>query len=320
MSKITFTSALELFLESRETYCSNVTVENYKNTLNYFQGFITVLLDSPADDLDVSQITIRDLNKYSIYLKSKIKNDNNPFTPSGSGLISSRTRKDYLKDVMTFYNFLEDNEYIENNPTKKLKLPKVLPQPLEPLTSDEVKRIDECYNPDTKLGARNLAIIHCLLDEGMRSGEVQRLLRKDVNFCENYIVIRNSKGGKGRIIPLAAIPRKYLINYFDKLPEMPQDNDYVFYVHKGDSLTEDSIKCFFQRLKIKSGIPRIYPHLLRHTFATSFILGGGSLELLRIYMGHSSIETTQKYLHVANNMRFMKNIYPLDKCFLQKFY
>ena len=94
MSKITFTSALELFLESRETYCSNVTVENYKNTLNYFQGFITVLLDSPADDLDVSQITIRDLNKYSIYLKSKIKNDNNPFTPSGSGLISSRTRKD----------------------------------------------------------------------------------------------------------------------------------------------------------------------------------------------------------------------------------
>lgn len=122
------------------------------------------------------------------------------------------------------------------------------------------------------------------------------------------------------MLPLALKTRNYLKAYLSNLDKELDDNDYVFSVNNGDPITDDAIKCFFQRLKNTSGVKRIYPHLLRHTFATSFILGGGSVEVLRIYMGHSSIETTQKYCHLANNMRFMKNIYKLDDCFLKKFY
>ena len=121
------------------------------------------------------------------------------------------------------------------------------------------------------------------------------------------------------MLPLATVPLEHLQKYLKYKPEIKPD-DYVFTGHKHEPLTDNAIKCLFQRLKIKSEVPRVYPHLLRHTFATSFILGGGSVEVLRIYMGHSSIDTTQKYLHLANNLRFLKNVYPLDDCFLKKFY
>jgi integrase/recombinase XerC/integrase/recombinase XerD len=310
----------DLFIESRDSYCSDVTVNNYSNTLGYFFDYLVGVYGGSIDSIDVEDVSLSDLNQYSIYLKNKVRHSNNPYFKGNSfSKISSRTRKDYLKDMCTFFNFLYDMDYIDDNPGVRFKFPKVLPQPIEPLTSDEVVSIDGCFNSLTRLGARNLAFIHMLLDEGMRSGEVQRLKVKDVNFIEDYIVIRNSKGGKGRMLPLASNVKNYINSYFD-IVGRPDGDSYVFQTNKGFQLSENAIKCVFQRLKSKSGVSRIYPHLLRHTFATSFILGGGSVEVLRIYMGHSSIETTQKYLHLANNMRFMKNIYQLDECFLKKFY
>ena len=85
-------------------------------------------------------------------------------------------------------------------------------------------------------------------------------------------------------------------------------------------LSKESMKCLFSRLKKTADIPRIHPHLLRHTFGTSFVLGGGSLEILKHYMGHSDIKTTENYLHIANNFQFCTDIYRLDEVFKKKFY
>ena len=98
--------AFDLFLENRETYCSDATVRNYKNTINYFIKYIISKQGAKdACDIDVADITLHDLNAYSIILKSRIKNADNPFCASSNELISSRTRKDYLKDVISFFNF-----------------------------------------------------------------------------------------------------------------------------------------------------------------------------------------------------------------------
>ena len=63
----------------------------------------------------------------------------------------------------------------------------------------------------------------------------------------------------------------------------------------------------FQRLKISSGISRLYPHLLRHTFATNYIIQVGNLEVLRVLLGHSSISITQIYIHLATQMQLVNN-------------
>ena len=77
----------------------------------------------------------------------------------------------------------------------------------------------------------------------------------------------------------------------------------------------------FARIRKATGINRLKPHLLRHTFATSYIIGGGDLETLRIYLGHASYEVTQNYLHIAQVYSTMgSDIYRLDNIFFKRGY
>lgn len=300
-----------LFEENRKTYCGEKTLRNYGFTLSYFFNFAESDFGVPAEEIDVRSIDIHLLNRYSIYLSTKKKND------TGEQCISARTRKDYLKDVSTFFNFLFDNEHIEQNPALKLRYPRVDNKIIIPLTQSEVMTMLSCYCSDSFLGSRNIAILRCLLDEGMRSGEVLRLKVKDVLFDKKMVQIYRSKHNKSRVLPLAPVTMDSITEY---LKYRKNDSEYLFTSFQGEQMTPDSLKCMFYRLKKSSGITRIYPHLLRHTFATSFIMGGGSVEILRVYMGHSDITTTQEYLHIANNLVFMEDIYRIDKCFRKRFY
>ena len=101
------------------------------------------------------------------------------------------------------------------------------------------------------------------------------------------------------------------------------EDDYPVFVKIGSTepITEDSVKMFFSRLKKTSGIDRLHPHLLRHTFATSFIIGGGNLEFLRLMMGHSDYSTTKMYLHLAQQAKMLhSDIYRLDSGFFKSGY
>jgi integrase/recombinase XerC/integrase/recombinase XerD len=88
-----------------------------------------------------------------------------------------------------------------------------------------------------------------------------------------------------------------------------------------DPINTNVIKQLFARIKKSTGIERVHPHLLRHTFATSYIIGGGNLEFLRIMLGHSDYETTKIYLHLAQQTKMLHNdIYKLDPVFFKSGY
>lgn len=81
------------------------------------------------------------------------------------------------------------------------------------------------------------------------------------------------------------------------------------------------VKALFQRIVRNTGIERLHPHLLRHTFATSYIMGGGNLETLRLLLGHFDYSVTRKYLHLAAQYQITgTDIYRLDPIFFQKGY
>ena len=81
------------------------------------------------------------------------------------------------------------------------------------------------------------------------------------------------------------------------------------------------VKALFQRIVRNTGIERLHPHLLRYTFATSYIMGGGNLETLRLLLGHFDYSVTRKYLHLAAQYQITgTDIYRLDPIFFQKGY
>ncbi len=105
---------------------------------------------------------------------------------------------------------------------------------------------------------------------------------------------------------------KYL-NGYRPMPEYPTDR--VFLSQDKTPITEDVIKMLFYRLKRKTAIQRLKPHLLRHTFATRYLMNGGDAFSLQMILGHTSLEMTRKYSHIASSytVKNLKNLSTLDR-------
>lgn len=319
---INLQQAFDLFIFDRETYCNAKTVKNYKNTLSYFFDYMKETYHCEICDIKLSDVTLMDLKGYVIMLRKRDKLSSHPYKPTEHKPITNTSIRTYSIDLRTFFNFLYDNDYMENNLMKKFKLIKRETKLVLPLFADEVKEIDTLFNLKTCSGLRNYCMVHLMLDEGLRSGDVCNLRVHNINFQQNHILIFDGKGNKDRIVPLASGLKKYLHQYAT-IYRPHTDHDYMFCSADGSysPVTENTIKCLFARIRKKTEITRLKPHLLRHTFATSFILGGGDLESLRIYLGHTSYDTTQNYLHLANTYNRMgSDVYRLDKIFFKTYY
>ena len=152
-----------------------------------------------------------------------------------------------------------------------------------------------------------------MLDMGLRRNEVVSYSRDNL-IPEKGIMNVLGKGNKYRIVPVPKRLVDHLMAYHDFGYE-------TFEHYHGGRITEHTINQLFRHLKTSSGVERVYPHLLRHTFATSYMIGGGNLEYLRILMGHTDYNVTRNYLHLASQFQLMgADIYKLDAIFFQKGY
>ena len=309
--------AFNLFIMNREEYCQDTTIWNYKHTLKYFLDFMQIHRGKPIKEIDLNTIDKTDLSAYTVYLRDKPRYENHPITTTQNKGITKRSIKTYQTDVRTFFNFLYDEEYMENHITRKYKIITPEKKQIIPLTEEDVSIIDGLYNNKCETGLRNLCIVHLMLDGGLRRNEVINLGLNHVNFNQNYILIVDGKGNKDRIVPLAPRLKKLLYTYKEVFRPYCEHSYLLCKSTDKEQLSEDSIKMLFARMKKHTNLTRLYPHLLRHTFATAYIMQGGDIESLRIYMGHNDISTTQKYLHLANQFKFNYDIYKLDKKFFR---
>jgi len=315
MIDITLKQAFEVFIFDRETFCSETTVANYKNTIRYFCNFMEQHRELPVKEIMCSTLIKQDLVSYSHWLRGKTLNDGHPFKESG-GKLSRRTIRNYCMDLKTFLTYLHQEEFVEDIYTG-FKLIRAESKVPVPLSATEVDKIDECFNHKTATGIRNLCIVHLMLDAGLRSHEVRELEMSRI-FFDNRQLLINGKGSKQRVVPMGTKLRKYLWTYVN-LYRTYSEQGFLLASLEGKPLTDGAIKSIFSRLRKKVGIDRLTPHLLRHTFASCFIVGGGSVEMLRILLGHSSIETTQRYMHIATLYDYQENVYELDPIFFKTY-
>ena len=196
----------------------------------------------------------------------------------------------------------------------KLKLIKAEIANIVPLSDVEVKILLNNFD-NSYFGIRNKLMVMFMLDSGLRRGEVVSLESKNI-FMHNNTMLVQGKGEKERLVPFGEETKRYINRYSHMRNEYEKR---FFQKEDGTPITDNTIKMYFQDLKESTGIIRLHPHLLRHTFATNYILYGGDVEELRILLGHTSLQMTMKYVHLATQQRILNPRYHshIDKLFCQ---
>lgn len=245
-------------------------------------------------EMDVEDLDIMTFKAYQLYI-SEHREINK---------ISVRT---YARAVKVFYRWLYFEEYIDID-INRLNLMKANKEVILPLSDNEVKQLLTLYDNSSFLSCRNRSIIMLMLDCGLRLGEVVNLMLNDIDFVNHYLVI-NGKGSKQRIVPFGFAVSGQLSVYIDYRKHCITDTNSFFLTQQNKAITHNTIKMLFARIKKKKAFSRVYPHLLRHTFATNFVYNGGNLEVLRVLMGHSTINITQIYIHLAAQLHLINDNY-----------
>ncbi len=188
------------------------------------------------------------------------------------------------------------------DPTSGVKRPKSEKKIPTVLTKEEViKLIDAAFTKKSRL------IMQMLYSSGLRVSELVNLKPGDLDLNENTGWVRSGKGKKDRMFILGKKLSGKLKKYLDKRKEWK----YVFSENK--PLTTRNIQKIIQKATIKAGINKeVHPHTLRHSFATHLLDAGTDLRMIQQLLGHTSIATTQLYLHISNEQfKSIKN--PLDE-------
>lgn len=282
-------SLVEKFLiEQKCRGNTNFTLDYYRVVLTRFVQF--------CGDLSADDLTIDVCQNYYFHLREKD--------------LASGSVQTYIRGLRAFLTWCHDFGYIQTDITSRFKLPKAQRKTIDVLTDDEVKRLYSSFN-DTFTGIRNLCISLLMLDSGLRLNEIVTLETLQVHIQDRYCIV-NGKCQKQRIVPIGSTTCSCLEKYLSIKPE----SAFVFCKYDGTPITRDIIKNTFRKLRKKTDIPRLHPHLLRHTFATRYLENGGDIYRLQVILGHTSLEMVKKYLHIATNRvqaDFLKYS-PLDNC------
>ena len=231
------------------------------------------------------------------------------------GVASSHTVNNRVRALRAFFNWLYRQGHTDCHRLKDLKPPKVRQKAIEILTDEEIERIFASMNPNTVLGARNTAIYSLMLDTGLRLSEVTSLRYKDVHLDGRYVKVLG-KGDKERIVSFGANCRKALTNYAQhyRFENEEHKADTFFLCIDGHAMSPDGLRSVTERLSKAAGVPRLHPHLIRHTYATRFLLNGGNVFLLEQNLGHAGLNMVLQYLHIASRVaaQASQDFSPLD--------
>lgn len=256
---------------------SSNTIESYKKDLiSFFESFKT----PPSD--------VNEIRKYIRHLYDK--------------KYSASTISRHISTLKSFYNYLEENGTIKNNPMVLISNPKKEKLLPNYLNYEAVERLLNTPDVKTKKGLRDALILEMLYSSGIRVSELVNIKIKDINFSERKILILG-KGRKERFVfygtKAYTLLNEYLKNHKD---------EYLFTNTKGNKLNDRMVReIVSSNAKIAHIDVKVTPHTLRHTYATHMLEGGADLKSVGDLLGHENLSTTGIYTHVSNER--LRNVY-----------
>lgn len=191
----------------------------------------------------------------------------------------------------------EKKHYSIERPRKEKKLPDVL-------SKEEIGAMLKSTE-----NLKHKTLIAIIYSCGLRRSEAINLKIEDIDSRRMMIKIRGAKGKKDRFVQLSAGLLELLRDYYKEY----KPKVWIFEGQKGGQYGAESILQVVKTSALRAGIKkRVFPHILRHSYATHQLEQGVDIRFIQQWLGHESLKTTQRYTHVSeNNFRHFKN--PLDE-------
>lgn len=258
-------------------------LQSVNQTFTHFMGYF-----SPA--IYLCDLTIREIEKFLFRLKER--------APKGYYI--------YYRNLRAAFSKFVDWGYIQENPLKKIKLPKRQKNKPAYITEADLERVLAAI-PKLSRSDKNLKTVELINDfikiafyTGLRIGEQIELRCGNIDLKNGKIIVGdknfNTKGRKQRFIPILKKIEEILI----KRIKCKSKDDYLFGNERNKLLTKDYISKTLKRACRAAGIDEgIHYHSLRHSFASLLAEKGVSPFHLKELLGHSSVSITEIYSHVS---------------------
>lgn len=220
-----------------------------------------------------------------------------------SGLQAASVRLDAVA-IRIFFRFLVARQGWSENPAETLSLPRPEKHLPETLGVEQVRKLIESITPSDPQGVRDRAMLELLYSSGLRVSELCAARLENLDLDAGFIRV-TGKGSKTRLIPVGvpaiATVRQYLESGRPPLVRRWTGAE-IFLSVRGKKLTPQRVWQLIKQYASRAGIgTNVYPHLLRHSFATHLLGGGADLRIIQELLGHSDISTTQIYTHVEKS-------------------
>jgi integrase/recombinase XerD len=227
--------------------------------------------------------------------------------------LEARSMARNISAIRSFHKFLVIERTLDTNPADTLRLPKQARYLPTVLTVEETLRLLETpisSVPQSKYYARDKAMLELLYATGIRVSELVNLQQQNLYLEAGFVRIYG-KGSKERLVPVGDSAIHWINQYRTGLRlslVKSNSDDYLFLNSRGKKLSRMAIYSLVQHYAKLAGIEKnISPHTFRHTFATHLLEGGADLRAVQEMLGHSSIVTTQIYMHIDRS--FIKEVH-----------
>lgn len=282
------------YLESERNYSPN-TVNGYLKDIYDFKQFL-------------------EAEKYGNLLVIKSENIGRYYISYLVGNNYSRksiARK--ISSLRAFYKYLVLEEKIKISYFENIETPKIEKQLPKFLYQNEIEMMFNSIDKSTSIGIRDYAILELLYGSGLRVSELCTITEKNLDFSSEMIKVFG-KGSKERYVPMNKRTIEILKQYLHiARPELIRKNelnapDILFVNHHGGPLTTRGVRVILDKIIDKTAeVNHVYPHMIRHTFATHLLNGGADLRSVQTMLGHENLSTTQIYTHISKEQ--IKNTY-----------
>ncbi|MCL6087057.1 MAG: tyrosine-type recombinase/integrase [Actinobacteria bacterium] len=268
---------------SIERSCSPKTIYDYNKELSKLNKFFS---QKNTDSLD--SVTTSLLREYLYCTKETRK-------------LSQSSISKVIAIIKSFFNYLEEEEIIQKNPSRKIKVPKKInriPQIISKVEFDMlISSIDFSPARCRKNTIRDKLIFFILFYTGIRRTELLNLNWNDLNLDNSTLTIRSGKGNKDRIIPIHKSLPPLLEAYLNI--RLPLKNNALFVGEGQKRLCRNSFTNILKmHIKISGLAKKGYTaHSFRHSFATHLIESGADLFKVQRLLGHQSLDTTKIYIN-----------------------